>query len=118
MISSFGGIATKRFGCLNGFDRCGQRVLGRDTYQIGRLNWKNRKQTVANKLQDFATVISDSFGLRVKQRIQQRDYLLARVAVGAFCESTQVGRPQDCCNLLTRTSTNLPGENFRSSFRP
>ena len=109
-------IATKRFGRLNGLDGCGQCVLGRGTDQVGTLNWKNRKQTVTNKLQDFATVISDSFGLRVKQRIQQRDYLLARVAVGAFCESTQVGRPQDCSDLLTRTSPDLPGENFRSSF--
>src|SRR6516162_4669988 len=111
-------IATKRFGRLNGLDRRGQCVFGCGTDQVGTLNWKNRKQTVANKLQDFATVISDSFGLCVKQRIQQRDYLLARVAVGAFCKSTQVGRPQDCSNFLTRTSTDLPGENFRSSIGP
>jgi hypothetical protein len=81
-------IATKRFGRLNGLDRCSECVLGRGTDQVGALNWKNRKQTVANELQDFATVISDNFGLRVKQRIQQCDYLLARVAVGALCEST------------------------------
>jgi hypothetical protein len=60
---------TKRFGRLNGLHRCGECVLGRGTDQVGTLNWKNRKQTVANKLQDFATVISDSFGLCVKQRI-------------------------------------------------
>jgi hypothetical protein len=46
-------------GRLNGLDRCGECILGRGTDQVGTVNWKNRKQTIANKLQDFATVISD-----------------------------------------------------------
>jgi hypothetical protein len=83
-------IAAKRFDRLDGLQRCAKCVLRCGADQIGTFNWKDRKQTIANELQDFTTVVVDSFGLSVKKCIEHRDDLLGRKAVGSLREAAQV----------------------------
>jgi hypothetical protein len=79
----------------------GDRVTGRGngglcdrSHRVGLGDRKNREKTVPDEFENFAAMPADFRGLRLEQRIEDRDHPLAGQPVGALCKTAQVGRPQ------------------------
>jgi len=79
----------------------GDRIMGRSDGGssdrrdgVGLGDRKDREKTIPDKFEDLAAMPADFRGLRLEQRVEDRDHPLTGQPVGALGKTAQIGRPQ------------------------